>query len=462
MALNISTLWRLARNWVCLALAMLLIVGFATASFAQEPPLEGPRAGQLLAPPDARTPDGWLLYPTVRFTSLYSNNIFQSPTAPIATSALGLSPSVTAEITDGIHKTSLYGNFGTQYYPSHTALDTLDGQTGFIHTYAPVDDLILRVQGNYSHQTFSNPLTSGIPGAVTAPTSTLLPNGNTLLPNGTIVSPTGAVVGQGIPALSAGTATNVVNPVDIFTATGSVDKQFNRADLSFTTTVSRTEYQSQQFTPDYTAATFSGHGAIWLNPLLYVYSDAVDSTQFNSNAYRTVAGLGTGHVGELFNGVVYFGYQGSQEDSAGSSGGNVLGISVIYDPMEAWSIKAAVDQTVNNASQTGVSTVALSLPIPAPVLIAENTGTRITADTLQTTYRFSPQIATSARFSYTHIDYFNSTRLDNAWLADAFISYDMWWNLTLTWEYQYSSLTSNVPSMSAYRNMITMSALYRF
>jgi hypothetical protein len=442
--------------------AALLLVGLTATSFAQEPPLEGPRAGQLLAPPDAITPEAWLFYPSVRFTSLYSNNLFQSPTAPIATSGLGLSPSMTAELSDGVHKTSLYGNFSTEYYPGHTALDTLDGQTGFIESYAPVDDLIFRLQGDYTHQTFSNPLTAGIPTGVAAPTSTLLPNGNTLLPNGTIISPTGQVVGQGIPALSAGTATNVVNPLDQFTATGSIDKQFNRGDLSFTASVLRAEYQTQQFTPDYTAGTFGGHGAVWLAPLLYIYSDGVTSEQTISNSYRVVAGLGTGHVGELFNGVIYFGHQGSEQSGAGSAGGDVFGISLLYDPMEAWSVKAAFDETVNNSSQTGVSTTALSLPIPAPELISESTGTRVTAETLQSTYRFTQQWATSARFSYTQIDYFNSTRIDNAWLADAFVSYDIWRNMTLSWEYQYSSVTSNVPLISAYRNMITMSALYKF
>ena len=35
-------------------------------------------------------------------------------------------------------------------------------------------------------------------------------------------------------------------------------------------------------------------------------------------------------------------------------------------------------------------------------------------------------------------------------------------NLTLTWEYQYSSIVSNVPLSTAIRNFITMNASYRF
>ena len=40
--------------------------------------------------------------------------------------------------------------------------------------------------------------------------------------------------------------------------------------------------------------------------------------------------------------------------------------------------------------------------------------------------------------------------------------YDMRRNLTLTWEYQYSSIVSNVPVTTAIRNLMTMSASYRF
>lgn len=445
-----------------LALGALLAAGLASASMAQQPPLEGPVAGQLVSPPDAITIDGWLLYPTLRFSSQYSNNLFQSPTNPLHAGSLGLSPALTAEWTDGIHRTSVYGNANGAYYPGHTELDTSDGQVGLIHSYAPLDDLIFRVQGDFTHQTFSNPLNSGIPGAITTPSSTLLPNGNTLLPNGSIISPTGQFVGQGIPNLSAGTATNVVNPLNQFTATAGVDKTFNRGELSFTTSISHSEYENHQFTPDFTSGTFSGHGAIWLHPLFYVYSDGTTSNRSDSSAYRALAGIGIGRPLEMFHGVIYYGHQGSEQDNAGSAGGDLFGASLLYDPLENWSVKAAFDETINESTQTGVSTIALSLPIPAPELIAQNVGTRIAASTLQSTYRFSPLWAVSGRFSYTHIDYFDSTRVDNAWLADAYVSYEMWRNMTLTWEYQYSSVTSNAPLISAYRHLVSMSAMYKF
>jgi len=35
-------------------------------------------------------------------------------------------------------------------------------------------------------------------------------------------------------------------------------------------------------------------------------------------------------------------------------------------------------------------------------------------------------------------------------------------NLTFTWEYQYSTIVSNVPLTNAARNLVTMNATYKF
>jgi uncharacterized protein (PEP-CTERM system associated) len=96
------------------------------------------------------------------------------------------------------------------------------------------------------------------------------------------------------------------------------------------------------------------------------------------------------------------------------------------------------------------------------LLIPESAGTSITASTLQSSYRLSPQWATSARVAYTRVNYIDSIRTDNAFVADAYVSYDIWRNMTLSWEYQYSSVSSNVPFVSASRNLLSMSALYKF
>lgn len=478
MAFKMPMSWRsprIAGHFVRVSLsAVWFMAAFAKACFGQAPPLDVPLAGPLLADPNAQILGAWVLYPSVRLSSSYSNNLFQSAVAPISTAFLGVSPSLIAEWTNGIHKTNIYGNFDVEAFPTQNELNEFNRQAGFIQSYSPLPDLTFRVQGDYTHQTFSAPLLSGIPSSLPTPTTQLLPNGNTILPNGQIISPTGQVVGQSIPALSTGSATNVVNPFDVFTATASAEKIFNRGIIEFTSSIARTDYQSNLITPSFTAATFSGHGAVWATPLFYVFSDGTTANLFdlsgvstgqstaNSSSYRALAGIGSGQPGDFFHESVYYGHQGSEQEGSGSAGGEIYGGTVSYDPTSAWTISARVDETVNIASLTATSNVALTLPIPVPVLISQSSSTRTTSSLLQSRYRFSPEWAISASFGYARIDYLDSIRLDNALLADAYVSYDIWRNLTLTWEYQYSGVTSNIPFASAYRNFISMGALYKF
>jgi len=458
------------------------MAAFAKACFGQSPalvpisgpPLDVPFAGPLLADPHAQTLGAWVLYPTVRLSSSYSNNLFQSPVAPVSAAFFGVSPSLTAEWTNGIHKTNLYGNFDSETFPTQNELNEFNRQAGFIQSYSPLPDLTFRMQGDYTHQTFSAPLISGIPTPLASPTTQLLPNGNTLLPNGQIISPTGQVVGQSIPALSTGSATNVVNPYDVFTATGSAEKLFNRGIVQFMGSIARTDYQSNQITPNFSEAIFAGHGAVWPAPLFYVFSDGIVANRFdlsgvgagsstaNSSSYRALAGIGSGQPGDFFHEQIYYGHQGSQLEGSGSAGGEIYGGAISYDPTPVWTISARADETVNISSQSAASNVALTLPVPVPLLISESTSTRATSSLLQSNYRFSPQWLISASFGYARIDYLDSIRIDNALLADAYVSYDIWQNLTLTWEYQYSGVTSNIPFVSAYRNYISMGALYKF
>jgi hypothetical protein len=476
MAFKMPMSWRsphIASHFVRVALSSVwFMAAFAKACFGQAPPLDVPLAGPLLVDPNAQILGAWVLYPTVRLSSSYSNNLFQSPVAPISAAFFGVSPSLTAEWTNGIHRTDLYGNFDSETFPTQNELNEFNRQAGFIQSYSPLPDLTFRLQGDYTHQTFSAPLLSGIPTGPAAPTTQLLPNGNTLLPNGQIISPTGQVVGQSIPALSTGSATNVVNPFDVFTGIASVEKIFNRGIVQFTSSIARTDYQSNEITPNFSAATFSGHGAVWATPLFYVYSDGTTANLFdlsgvstgssNSSSYRAVAGIGSGQPEDLFQESVYYGHQGSEAEGSSSAGGEIYGGTISYGPIPMWTISARVDEIVNIASQTATSNVALTLPTPVPLLIAESTSTRITSSLLQSSYRFSPEWTISASFGYSRIDYLDSIRLDNALLADAYVSYDIWRNLTLTWEYQYSEVTSNIPFVSSYRNFISMGALYKF
>jgi uncharacterized protein (PEP-CTERM system associated) len=104
----------------------------------------------------------------------------------------------------------------------------------------------------------------------------------------------------------------------------------------------------------------------------------------------------------------------------------------------------------------------LVIPGQTPLQIPLSASTRITATSLQTTYAISQQWTASGSLSYTRIEYIDSSRLDNTWSSDITLSYDIWRNMTLAWEYQFTSILSNAPFTSSKRNYINMSATYKF
>src|SRR3984893_10490223 len=111
------------------AFSALFLIAWIPLAFAQEPPLDVPRVGRLPArDPDAIAVNGWLLYPTLRIYSLYSDNLFLSPQRPIAAAGVGVTPSMSAVWSNGIHTTTLYGNIDRQAYPTDDDINTLDGR----------------------------------------------------------------------------------------------------------------------------------------------------------------------------------------------------------------------------------------------------------------------------------------------------------------------------------------------
>jgi hypothetical protein len=157
------------------------------------------------------------------------------------------------------------------------------------------------------------------------------------------------------------------------------------------------------------------------------------------------------------------GHQGLQVPTSGNAGGrNVYGGSIAYYPTADWTIKGSVDETINISSQTLPSIQAISLPVATPVQIPLSASTNITATTLRSDLRLTPEWSTTRFFGFTRIQYLGSSTFDNSWVADVTLSYDILRNLTLTWEYQYLSIFSDVPLSSATRNLIATRASYRF
>ncbi len=456
---------RVTRALQVVCSTVFMLVGSEVAFAQSEPPLTVPPTPQLPPPGEAIPLEGWLLFPSIKTYSIYSDNLFQSPTAPVKVGGLGATPALTAEWTNGIHTTTLFGTFDRQVFPTDDAINTFDPKATITQQYQPLRDLTFRATADYTHKTIASTLQNSIPTPVTAPQSAVLPNGDTLLPNGTIVSPTGQVVGQASPTLSVN-GTSMINPYDQYTGTLSIDKIFNHGILTVSSSAAQTNYENQS-TQDYSSRSFNGSGGVWLGPLLYAFSDGSIARNSGSlqtpgavTSYRARGGIGTRQFG-LFRVSAYFGHQGS-ESSTGTAGGEIYGAALSYYPIAPWTLSVSADETVNLSSQTLVSNLALTLPAVTPLQIPLGASTRITSTSLNSDYTISPQWSTSEHFSYTHIEYVDSPRLDNSWLADATLSYSIWRNMTLSWEYQYSHILSNVPLNSSTRNYATMSALYKF
>jgi Putative beta-barrel porin 2 len=445
--------------------ALFLIIGYINVSRAQEPPLDVPIRGSLGAKPGAAIPiEGWLLYPSIRMYTAYSDNLFNSSQTPISAWGFGLSPSMSAEWSNGIHTTTLNASVDREVYPTDNEANRLDWNGGFTQKYEALRDLSFRLNGNVAHASVANGLQNSIPTPINAPQTTVLPDGNTLLPNGVILSPTGVPVGQQAPASPTVNGRSSISPHDAFTGTLSIDKIFNHGILSVSGAAARTVYETDS-SQDSTSKTFTEQAGVWLGPLFYAFSNgSIATTSIATSgpttAYQIIGGLGTRQFG-LFRASANFGHQGSWGGGS-TAGGNVFGGSLTYFPTPVWTISASFNGTINVASQSTPSQLALNLPAQVPVQISLGTSTRVASTTLSSSYTLSPQWSTSENVSYSRIQNAGTTSPDIAWSAGATLNYNMRHNLALSWQYQYTTLLSSTPFSSTKQNLVTMSANYNF
>jgi len=455
--------------------SVLLTFGWAHTARAQEPPTSIPEGGPPAYDPNAIAFDSWLLYPSINFLAENSNNYFISPQSKLSGWAFGVSPALTAEWSNGIHTTTLFGTFQQLQYPpdnevpQESNIPAPSGEGTWTQEYAPLRDLNFTFVGDYTHQTLQSGLTNALPSPIGFTGTTVLPNGNIVLPNGTIVSPAGQVVGQAAPSIGVSPSL-LFNPFDQFTATGKVQKLFSDGIIDLGASIARTDYVNQG-TPDFTNKTFTEDGSFWLGSVLYAYSDGtfnihttdpISSPNSNSTAYRIIGGIGTRQIG-LFRTSAYFGNQGSGTSGFASAGGNVYGGVLTYYPTSAWTVSATVDETINRApANLPPSNLAIGIPGITPLQIATSNSTQTTSAALRTSYTINPQWSVTGLFGFTHVEFIGSPTWDNSYVADAQLTYDIWRNLTLLWEYQYSSIMTNAPLQNANRNLITMSATYKF
>ena len=458
----------------------LLFCGGSKTALAQEPPTAIPAGGPPPYDPNAIAFGRWLLYPSVNFLAENSNNFFLSSTSTkIHGWEFGVTPSATAVWSDGINTTTVYGNVQRLEYPTDNLFNSTNGEGTFTQQYAPLRDLNFTFSADYLHQTLQGALTNSIPNPIPFTGFTVLPNGNVILPNGTIINPEGQVVGQVGPTVSS-TPLQIINPYDQYTATGRVQKLFSDGIVTLGASLARTNYVNAAVggTPNsnFTNKTYSEDAAFWLGPLFYFYTDGTFNTRTtesltapssDSTAYRVMGGIGTRQFG-LFRASAYFGHQGSTSPGSGTSasssqGGNVFGGTLSYYPTPAWTVSLNVDETINLApANAAPSTQAIVIPGITPLQIALSSSTQITSTSLRSSYTINPQWSATGTFAFTHVENIGSPIWDNSYVLDGQLTYNMRRNLTLSWEYQYSTIVSNAPQSTTARNLGIMSATYKF
>ena len=470
-------------SFAALALfSALFAFGGITAARAQaEPPTSIPAGGPPGSDPNAIAFNTWLLYPSINFLVENSNNYFIAPQSKLSGLAFGVDPTLTAVWSNGIHTTTLYASFQQLQYPPNSVpqqsnINSLSGEGTWTQQYSPLRDLNFTFVGDYQHATLQAGLTNAIPTSTSFTGFIVLPDGNIQEPNGTIINPTtGQVVGQA-GASASSSPTSFVNPYDTYTGTAKVQKLFSYGIVDLGASVQRVDYENQG-TANFTNNTFSEDGAFWLGSVFYAYSNGqynirdTDASSIaggslmpgnTSTAYRIIGGIGTRQIG-LFRASAYFGHQGSDTSGSASSGGNVYGGVVTYYPTSAWTVSATIDETLNlSPAGAAPSNQAIGIGGITPLQISTSGSTQTTSTALHVSDAINLQWTATGTFGFVHVENIGSPIWDNSYVADAQLSYNIWRNLTLTGEYQYSTIVTNAPQSSAVRNLITMSATYKF
>lgn len=371
---------------------------------------------------------GWMLYPSFLASASFDDNLFLSSTNRVSAVGMRLRPNIIADRDAGIHHTTVYANGDFRIFPDQSTGNTVNAQTGVDHVWEAQRDLTFRVNGEYDRRTdmFNN-------GFV------VTPFGNA----GTIASPqrynqfSGSVSGlKSFDRIFVGLGATVVGTTydTLFTTTGPVSQGFR----------------------DGVVYAVTGRLGYSITPLLYAFSESTgnfrefSSSVFNSDGYRTVAGLGADRIG-LFRGEVYAGYQRQLYDSPlfASQSSPVYGGKLYWYPTRAWTVTASLDETFQDSGLTTVGN-------------PTGSAARVTSALVNVNYAMSRSWSASVRGGYDDLAYINGGRHDNRWNAGAQLNYEILRNLNATFEYSFVSVLSNVVEGSFTRNQFTLGGTYKY
>jgi Putative beta-barrel porin 2 len=447
-----------------------VIVGIAPRSFAQEIAPTGEYKEGIAV-------GDWLLYPKAFVGAVYDGNVNQNAPETDRSSGWGVRfvPDFRGVYDGGIHRSTIYGVVDSRFFNSNN----ISATAGLSHIYEAQRDLIFAFYGNYTRQT--DLFTS----ALNFNNGAIGPNISTEANVPIIINPFGT--------------TPSVNPAayNQFTAGTSVTKNFDNGFVILSGTAFHIAFDNQAAVPfidpfltshDGTSYWVTGRAGYNVTPQLYVFAESsgifqrFNNSLFDTNGYRVIGGFGNHDAQSLIRGEVFGGYQAQEllhddlntfaipVDVNGVPTVNVNGVPIInvvgtgipsnvnsaifggrlyYYPTRYWTLVAAVDQTL------GISTI-LSPTIPA------GTPTLSTNAILQTNYGLSQWWSVGARVGYTQSRFYGIPRLDNGWMAGASFNYDIWRNLRLTLDYQWSTVRSDADLSDFTRNVYTAGLTYRY
>jgi hypothetical protein len=423
---------------------MTLTMGAVPCSFAEEIAPAGEYK-------DGVPVGAWMLFPSLFVGAEYDTNFNQTATGTERNSGTSarVSPRLMANYDGGIHKTTAYGIVDAQFFNDQN----IAASVGLLHTYEAMQDLIFDFYANYTRQTDIFHSALQFNNNAIGPPAT--PNVN--LP--AILNPFGTTPG--------------VNPIAYNQWTGAVaaTKTFDQAFVTLRATSFGIVYDHADNVPAPFHTSHDG-ASVWLSgrvgynfPSFYVFGQGdgifqyFDNSLFNTGGYRVTGGVGTQDPNSLFKGEVYGGYQFQHQDQQNvavpgipqNADNGVFGGRLSYFPTEYWTIIAQID-----VNFVGMSTqLAPGVPQGAP--------SRTTTGILQMNYALSRQWSVGVRGGYTQADFIGLSGLNNhGWLAGASFNYEIWRNLMLTLDYQYTTVQSNAAFSDFTRNQYTAGLTYRY
>jgi len=385
----------------------------------------------------------WILSPQLGLYTLYDTNVHSSPTNALSGPGFRFHPSLMAENNSGIYDTRFYGSIDSKVYPTLPYQEnTFDKRAGFVQTYSPTTDLVFKAEGDYAHSTTTNVVQESLASP--------------------IVSGGGSQGAAGV----TGEQQTVVKPNDVYTLTGSMYKEFNRA---FVTVggVLQSEIFSTDQTSNYNRASYHGAGGFWFSPILYAFGDGIQSftspeTGAPSNYFRARAGVGTAQLG-FFHGTIYYGQQGSEVNGGGSAGGDIYGGDIIFVPNANLNMSFAVSRLRNISNITSGATQGLGGLEFSGVGVTAGTSVQSTVLAFKADYIISPQTTSFLVVTDTLLAHLSGPPgTDKTWLVSVGIDHSLSEHLSVAFSYNYTQYLSETPNSSYTRNLVTAGAHYRF